>query len=120
MTPQVLTSNGGRAAAVPASIRQPSWYSQSQFPPHSTLPTLRFCPPRPTDDLAAVDLSPNRLSCYKPSHRDRLLQLQAEADVLLNYLKQINQQRLQQESIDLRSRLTTQANQSSPQQAPVQ
>lgn len=98
MTPQVLTANGGRAA-VPASIRQPSWYSQSQFPPHSTLPTLRFCPSHPTDEpTTPIDFSPNRLSCYKPSHRDRLLQLQAEADVLLNYLKQINQQRLQQES----------------------
>lgn len=101
MTPQVLTSNGGRAAAVPASIRQPSWYSQSQFPPHSTLPTLRFCPPRPIDEPDPPDLSPNRLSCYKPSHRDRLLQLQAEADVLLNYLKQINQQRLQESTAQL-------------------
>lgn len=97
MTPQVLASNGGRAA-VPASIRQPSWYSQSQFPPHSTLPTLRFCPLRPIDEPDPPEISPNRLSCYKPSHRDRLLQLQAEADVLLNYLKQIHQQRLQQES----------------------
>ncbi|MGP1384177.1 MAG: hypothetical protein ACTS2F_11510 [Thainema sp.] len=99
MTPQVLTSNGGRAA-VPASIRQPSWYSQSQLPSRSTLPTLRFCPPQPTDEPDSPQLEPQRLSCYKPSHRDRFLQLQAEANVLLNYLKQVNQHRLQQESVE--------------------
>lgn len=94
MTPQVLASNRG-GMAVPATIRQPSCYSQPQPPSYSSLPTLRFCPLQPTEE--SIDFTVEKqLSCYEPSHRDRFLRLQAEADVLLNYLKQINQHRLQQ------------------------